>query len=370
MSGVPLVLGSAAALAAAAAVRRRGSRSAEPELWYHLTSKARFRLDRKYEPVDNSISIFDRGGRPGIYLAKSIEPWVNGHGYWRPFVVEFEVDPSVKDDPGVHGRWHSELFVPASSYGKLRVRRVIPLDAWCREWFGSYGWVERWHERAFDTGEAIDTSAWPSPVKGYRYTGPDVRQMPMQQVRRSKRDLSRFRKQRFGSRASQQQQQRRTPPVPIVTLEPGTSVWHGTSSPVRFQQTWPDERRLPVWVSDHWSVADQFAKGWSPGPRSRVIELCVVEPIRLLLVDNPVDFQEISGGTCDQPPGWRGRERQACATMSWWGAEGWVWPDYYGRGGEEWFEDEAGADMLICSPEKLAVVDVRSLAIGGPRRAW
>lgn len=51
------------------------------------------------------MSIVDRSGRPGIYIATDVEGWLNGHGYWRPFVVEFEVD-----DGG-------EMFIPAVSTG-------------------------------------------------------------------------------------------------------------------------------------------------------------------------------------------------------------------------------------------------------------
>ncbi len=169
MNGRALALVSVAGLVAAGLVARRGSRSqptweeerqaraADPisSTWYHLTDRAKFKLDMKFMPGDNSIGVVDRSGRPGIYLAPDVEPWLNGQGYWRPFVAEFGVDPSVRDDPGVHGRWGGEMFVPAASFGKLVLQRVIPLDAHAREVYGDYGWIEEALGRTFDTNEPV-----------------------------------------------------------------------------------------------------------------------------------------------------------------------------------------------------------------------
>ena len=169
------------------------------DTWYHITDKANFRLNPKYAPRDNSISIEDRSGRSGIYLARDIEPWLNGHGYWRPFVAEFDVDPTVRDDPGVHGRWGGEMFVPAASFDKLHLKRVIPLDAWARERYGLFGWVEEQVGRRFDTGDAIQFGPGRrsiDPPRGYRYPGPDVRQMSPEDVKRLKSDLREFRRTR------------------------------------------------------------------------------------------------------------------------------------------------------------------------------
>lgn len=204
LSGDLLALGAVGVLAVASMVPRRGSaragivstgsRADVNAVWYHLTNRARFKLDPKFEPEDASLSIEDRSGRPGIYLGSSVEKWVNGFGYWRPFVVEFKVDPSVKDDPGVHGRWGGEMFVPASSFDKLTIQRVIPLDAHAREKFGEYGWIERWHEREFDTGKPIKRRGWDEPLihpfpDSYRYAGPDVRNMSLADTGRLRRQL-------------------------------------------------------------------------------------------------------------------------------------------------------------------------------------
>jgi hypothetical protein len=89
-----------------------------------LTDRAKFKLNPKFAPADNAVAIEDRSGVPGIYLGTDVEKWVNGFGYWRPFVVEFKVDPSVLKDPGVHGRYGGEMFVPATSFDKLSIVRV------------------------------------------------------------------------------------------------------------------------------------------------------------------------------------------------------------------------------------------------------
>ena len=163
-------------------------RSPTPALMYHLTDRAKFKLDPKFAPSDNAVAIEDRSGRPGIYLGQSVEKWVNGFGYWRPFVVEIKVDPSVVSDPGVHGRYGGELFVPSASFNKLAVLRVIPIDAHAREQFGEPGWIESAIGATFDTQQPIPRNA---RYPGYRYPGPDVREMPATDVARLKKQLRR-----------------------------------------------------------------------------------------------------------------------------------------------------------------------------------
>ena len=162
-------------------------------LWYHLTERAKFKLDPKFAPSDNSIAVVDRSDRPGIYLGQSVEKWVNGYGYLRPFVVELEVDPSVMTDPGVHGRYGGEMFVPATSFGKLTILRVVPIDALAREEYGEPGWVEGTLGFEFDTGEPIPRHA---RYPGYRYQGPDVRAMPTAEANRLKKQASQARRLR------------------------------------------------------------------------------------------------------------------------------------------------------------------------------
>lgn len=161
-----------------------GAEEETSSTWYHLTGRSKFTLDPKFTPADNALAIEDRSGRPGIYLGRSVETWVNGFGYWRPFVVEIKVDPSVTSEPGVRGRWGDEMFVPASSFDKLTIQRVIPLDAYAREEFGEPGWIESSLGVEFDTGDPVQKK-----YKGYRYPGPDVRAMPSADVARLKTQL-------------------------------------------------------------------------------------------------------------------------------------------------------------------------------------
>lgn len=161
--------------------------------WYHLTDRAKFKLDPKFTPADNSVAIVDRSGN----LGQSVEKWVNGYNYWRPFVVEVKVDESVTKDPGVHGRYGGEMFVPATSFDKLKVERVIPIDAYCRENYHEFGWIEDDLGVMFDTGEPIPKEGTPEyaeakkKLHGYHYPGPDVRSMPSAEASKLKKDLHR-----------------------------------------------------------------------------------------------------------------------------------------------------------------------------------
>lgn len=153
-----------------------------PTTLYHLTDKAKFVLNPNYAPDDNAISINARDGNRGIYLASDIEPWVNGHGYIRSFVVEFEVDPRVYELDRV-GRWNGETFVDAEHFNFIQITRVIPIDAWARERYGSHGWIERARRVEFDTGEPITAKDWESPFRGWKYPG-DLRNAPTVEIQK------------------------------------------------------------------------------------------------------------------------------------------------------------------------------------------
>ncbi len=176
-SGAPL---QQKALTAAEATKKPGAGNDDMVKLYHITDKSRFKLDPAYEPQDNAISIEDRSGRKGIYTAPSVESWVNGHGYARPFVAELHVPKSVADK--LSGRWGGEKFIPAEHFDKVRLGRVIPIDAHAREQYGEYGWFEGESGEEFDTGKKIDASAR-SPFKGYKYAGKDAREMSPEEVK-------------------------------------------------------------------------------------------------------------------------------------------------------------------------------------------
>lgn len=134
---------------------------------YHITDNVNFRLDPKFSP-DNNTTMGD-GLKPGIFLAGSVEAWVNGYGYWRPWVVEFEVPSGL----GMARGYSGENYVLATDYNKLRLVRVVPLDAHCREEFDDWGWTEQFFETTFDTFEAISSEQMNDHYRwrGYHYPG-------------------------------------------------------------------------------------------------------------------------------------------------------------------------------------------------------
>ena len=155
--------------------------NAEPVVLYRISAKPTVKLNPTYAPEDNSLSLVDRSGHKGIYLTKDVERWVNGHGYLRAFVAEIYADPSALEHDTI-GRWGGEIFVPADQFPKLKVNRVIPLDAYARETYGGHGWLEDSHGISFDTGQEIDYKNYAPYPKGYRYEH-DVRSMPPEQVK-------------------------------------------------------------------------------------------------------------------------------------------------------------------------------------------
>jgi hypothetical protein len=166
---------------------------------YHITDNPKFRLDPNFAPEDNTISIFDRSGKKGIYLTSNIEKWINGHGYHRPFLVEFDVDQSIANNPEYKERWGGEIFIPSDIYNEITISRVIPIDAYCREEYNMHGWFEGSAGIEFDTGEPIQKGAWGitiSNFKNYKYTGKDVREMTRDEIKALKRNFAIGRKNR------------------------------------------------------------------------------------------------------------------------------------------------------------------------------
>lgn len=155
---------------------------------YHLTDAAQFKLNPKKVPADNALAINERTA-PGLYVAKDrrgVEAWVNGYGYLRPFVVELDVPEDVLTDE----RWGNEGFIPAEHFDKVEVKRVIPTDAFARETYNDYGWVETELGSRFDDGMPVPErrfgEAYEGLPAGWRYEGPDVRDMAPAEVKRLK----------------------------------------------------------------------------------------------------------------------------------------------------------------------------------------
>jgi len=162
---------------------------------YHLTDKAKFSLDPKRVPTDNTFALQERTA-PGLYLVDKygVERWLNGNGYWRPFVVEVMVpEEYVRPE-----RWSGELFLPAEHFDKAKIERVLPLDAFAREVFKDYGWTETHFETTFDTNEPIEmrvrhTLPMSKPPPGWHFRG-DVRTMSpawVKQYKKRVRDYAR-----------------------------------------------------------------------------------------------------------------------------------------------------------------------------------
>lgn len=149
-----------------------------PSQFFHLTDNPDFSLDPHKVPHDNTFAIQSRE-EPGLYVGDP-ERWINGSGYKRPYVAEIHAPAHVARDE----RWAGEKFIPAEHFDKATVARVIPTDAYARETYGAHGWAEEHHGTTFDTDEPIAEVPFNSPVsahyphRGYRYSGPDARQMP------------------------------------------------------------------------------------------------------------------------------------------------------------------------------------------------
>lgn len=172
---------------------------------YHLTDDPKFAPRADFVPEDNTLAIRVRTS-PGLYVAKDswdIEKWVNGSGYLRPYVAEI----TVPEDAMVDERWGGEGFIPGDKLDQVTVKRLIPVDAFAREVYGDYGWVEDTLGTKFDTGEPVPTdnsvryAEGGRPV-GYVYDGPDVRDMPEAETKRLAKDAEKALGIRTGTTAS------------------------------------------------------------------------------------------------------------------------------------------------------------------------
>ena len=165
---------------------------------YHLTDKAKFKLDPKKVPEDNALAIRQRDAA-GLYVAKDymdVGTW-EYKGYLRPFVVELDVPEDVLVDE----RWGNEGFIPADRFDEVEVKRVIPVDAFIRENYGNYGWVEDSLGSTFDDGSPIPEQRFDQPYvrppEGWRYEGPDAREMSDAEVKRLVRGTRAARRVRY-----------------------------------------------------------------------------------------------------------------------------------------------------------------------------
>lgn len=138
--------------------------------YYHLTDSPDFHPDPHHSPELNTTMGGDM--KPGLFLTQQPEHWMQGYGYYRPYVSEIEAD----DDVGQGSRLSPERYVPAEQYDRLKVNRTIPIDAYTREKWGESGPVESSYGEDFETGEKFTDKAPGSldlykKTPGYKYPG-------------------------------------------------------------------------------------------------------------------------------------------------------------------------------------------------------
>lgn len=101
-----------------------------PRILYHLTDNPNFQLDPEIEPqAALTIPEIRMGLGPGIYMTSDPDYWAREHQYIRPYVAEIEVPEPIwgRDQwEKQYGNYGPEVFIPASMYDKLKVRRVRP----------------------------------------------------------------------------------------------------------------------------------------------------------------------------------------------------------------------------------------------------
>lgn len=152
---------------------------------YHITDNPDFALNPHHSPERNTVDIESAthdGMRPGIFLTKDPERWVNGHNYVRPYIAEIHAPHNLHEHEGVHsGGYNGETYVEGHNFDKLHVNRVMPLDAHAREEFGGAGWIEGHHGTAFDDEHPLTSHEINTGFRGYHYPGPDARDMSPQQ---------------------------------------------------------------------------------------------------------------------------------------------------------------------------------------------
>lgn len=171
----------------------------KPDVSYHITSDPHFALDPEKETEQNYISTYYPKDTRGIHVTQNPESWVNGHNYVRPYIAEIHSHGIPLHENNVP-QGANQRFIPGRDFDKIKVHRVIPLDAHVREQYGAHGWIEEHHGTTFDTGEKIkppsgsmeshypfkDFTDFNNAKNTYHYDGPDVRDMSPEEHERHK----------------------------------------------------------------------------------------------------------------------------------------------------------------------------------------
>ena len=144
--------------------------------YWHLTDSPDFRPDPNHSPELNTTM----GGdvKPGLFLTRNPSHWMQGYGYWRPYVSEIE----APDDVGLGSHLSPERYVPADQYHQLQVKRTIPIDAYSREYYNEPGWVEGDSGHDFQSGLPLEPAPGGYHKRNwdgkYRYPGTVMDQTP------------------------------------------------------------------------------------------------------------------------------------------------------------------------------------------------
>lgn len=234
-----------------------GAKTASGQKLYHITDQRDFKLDPKRTPDLNTTM----GGTmpPGIFLSPSPEHWLNGYGYWRPWIVEFSVPAGV----GERGGYGREVFIPAEDYDKVTITRVLPLDGFCREEYGEWGWMESDLMEDSFTGETIpDEKEWGYPqTKPRVLTSPDARTMDASWAREYAAKVRKWRRTKTNAIASKR-----------AFTEP--SPWITDAIEVAEDMGW----RWPAWDGDCFTAPDLLVEALDDAAiDSEVIEFSVYQ---------------------------------------------------------------------------------------------
>lgn len=123
----------------------------------------------------------------------------------------------------------------------------------------------------------------------------------------------------------------------ILTLKPGTLVYHGTSSTRQF-----DRLQGPAWVSRAKDIADWFAREWrdgQPAVGSRILTFRTTRPMRLEVLED-LDHMERLMEQLGDPVGTHEMAQAFCAAR---GVDGWIVRERYGPGKDDILLCETGA---------------------------
>jgi len=129
----------------------------------------------------------------------------------------------------------------------------------------------------------------------------------------------------------------------ILTLKPGTKVYHGTNANEDFESL-----DGMSWVSRSPKVAAWFAQEWRGGQRPRILTFRVTEPYRLEILDDMQHLEEVSEALGD-PAGSHDLAEAFCAQR---GVDGWIVRHNYGQDRD---------DILLCDPSGLELVGVQAV---------